>query len=264
MKNWDYFEIECVNYLQGIYSGVTFNIMGGNNSAVSDIQVIKNKTWYMTIECKMSEAQSGQFVLYPDYDNKCFTFSSKNKTPYTDTVKVIIDNMNRYFDEYSIPSTKVLPLSESVISQWVKDYYINVKQAKYCITKSNTGFLIFPIDKMDDYFTFTAHYRVKNSGSSRPSKKNEAEINSLLESLNINAHVEFINKGCYVKFNHSDDEFVLSGEKYRYKFSKDGDTYKVRRLSNTRNANFIVSIKLKKFEQDMQDLLTFENDLMRE
>lgn len=264
MKNWNYFEIDCVDYLQGVYSDVTFNIMGGNNSAVSDIQVIKNKTWHMTIECKMNEAQSGQFVLYPDYDNKRFVFSTKNKTPYTDTVKVIIDDMNRYFDEYSIPSAKVLPLSESSISQWVKDYYLNVKQAKYCITKNNTGFLVFPIDKMDDYFTFTAHYRVKNSGSSRPSRKNESEINSLLESLNSNAHVEFINKECYVKFNHSDEEFVLAGDKYRYKFSKDGDAYKVRRLSNTRNANFIVSIKLKKFEQDKQDLLLFENDLMCE
>lgn len=57
----------------------------------------------------------------------------------------------------------------------------------------------------------------------------------------------------------------MQGNKYTYLIKRDNDRYKVRKLSNTRNANVIFSIILKntmqeKIEQD--NLKKFENDIM--
>lgn len=264
MKEWEVLEIKCGEHLRNIYgnNGLQFKVAGGYNSNTSDIQVIKDKKCCLAIECKSSNAQSGQFVLFVDEANKKFIYSPKNKTPYDDAVKLVLSEMDSKFNDCCVSSAKDLPISNEVIVNWVKNHYLNTKQSKYGITESNNEFIIFPISKMDEYFDFTAQYRVKKSGSSRPSKRNVAEISVLLESLDSNAHIEFVNRDCFATFNYHQDEFVLSGEKYRYKFSKESDRYKIRRLSNTCNANFIVTINLKKFNQDLKDLKEFEHDLM--
>jgi hypothetical protein len=265
VKAWELLEIKCGEYLHNTYYGsnnLQFKVAGGSNSNTSDIQVIKDNKCGLDIECKSSNAQSGQFVLFVDEANKKFIYSPKNKTPYDDAVKLVISEMDSKFDECCVSSANDLPIANEVIVNWVKNHYINTKHSKYGITESNNEFIIFPISKMDEYFDFTAQYRVKKSGSSRPSKRNVAEISILLESLDSNAHIEFVNRDCFATFNYHQDEFVLSGEKYRYKFSKESDRYKIRRLSNTYNANFIVTINLKKFKQDLQDLKEFEHDLM--
>ena len=265
MEDWKLFEFECAKYLQSKHDNdnLIFNVSGGSNSNTSDIQVIKNKTCGISIECKMSNAQCGQFVLFVDNTNKKFVYSTKNKTPFDDATKFVVSEMDRNFEDCCVSSSKNLPISNNVIIQWVKNYYLNIKKSKYGITKSNNEFIVFPISKIDKYFNFSSQYRVKKSGSSRPSKKNVDEITTLLTSLNNNTHIYFINKDCFCKLNYSQDEFILSGEKYRYKFLKEGEQYRIRRLSNTKNANFIVTIKLKRFEQDLDDLKEFENDLMK-
>lgn len=266
MTEWEKFEIKCGEYLNNTYGNniLQFKVTGGSNSNTSDIQVFKSNTCDIAIECKMNLAQCGQFVLSVDNINKKFIFSKRNKTPYDDAAKAVILEMDNHFDECCITSAKKLPISIDTIVQWVKNYYITFKQSKYCITESNDKFIIFPISKIDEYFDFSANYRVKKSGSSRPSKRNVNEITSLISSLDSSSQIEFVNKDCFAKLNHQQDEFVLSGDKYRYKFLREGDKYRIRRLSNTCNANFIVTIKLKKFEQDMQDIKKFENDLIHE
>lgn len=264
VKAWELLEIKCGEYLQNTYGGnnLQFKVAGGSNYNTSDIQVIKDNKCSLAIECKSSNAQSGQFVLFVDEANKKFIYSPKNKTPYDDAVKLVISEMDSKFDECCVSSANDLPIANEVIVNWVKNHYINTKHSKYGITESNNEFIIFPISKMDEYFDFTAQYRVKKSGSSRPSKRNEDELNMLLNNMGVSSSVEFVNRKCFARFNHADEEFVLVGEKYRYKFIKEGEQYRVRRLSNTCNANFIVTIKLKKFEQDKKDLLEFEKDLI--
>lgn len=264
MKEWEVLEIKCGEHLHNTYGSndLQFKVAGGSNSNTNDIQVIKDKKCILAIECKSPNAQSGQFVLFVDEANKKFIYSPKNKTPYDDAVKLVLSEMDSKFDECCVSSAKDLPIANEVIVNWVKNHYINTKHSKYGITESNNGFIIFPISKMDEYFDFTAQYRVKKSGSSRPSRRNEDELNMLLNNMGISSSVEFVNRECFARFNRTDEEFVLVGEKYRYKFIKEGEQYRVRRLSNTCNANFIVTIKLKKFEQDKKDLLEFEKDLI--
>ena len=61
--------------------------------------------------------------------------------------------------------------------------------------------------------------------------------------------------------NAPSEKFILQGAEYRYQFKKTaGNTFNVRKLSNTRNANVIFSISLKR-EQDADDLSAFVSSL---
>ncbi len=264
MEEWQIFENECANYLQKEYSdrGVNFIVAGGYDANKSDIQVIKNNKQIFSIECKMSVAQCGQFVLFIDELNKNFIFSKKNKAPYDDYVKSVIVEMEQNFDKCKV-STKDLPISQKVICEWVKNYYLNVKKSSYCITRSNLGFIVLPIENIDNYFDFSAKYRIKKSGSTNPTKNNKEEIKEILHQINVISDVEMTNSGCFAKFAYNKDKFILCGNKYRYQFTKDGAKYKIRRLSNTNNANFIVSIKLKEATQKYVDLARFESELIK-
>ena len=169
--------------------------------------------------------------------------------------------MNKNFEQCK--SGHDLPISEELIFEWVKSYYSEFKGSKYCITKSNDNFLIFPIEEMNKYFSFSAKYRIKKSGSSTPSLMNKSEIEEALQSINISASINFDNSICTASFDHNNDRFIIKGKNYKYQFTRNDSNFIVRRLSNTNNANFIVSIRLRKFNQEETDLNAFEQDLIK-
>ena len=57
------------------------------------------------------------------------------------------------------------------------------------------------------------------------------------------------------------DGIKVYGNKYDYLLRENGSNYKVRKLSNTRNANVIFSIELMDYdiEQQKKDIIQFEN-----
>lgn len=262
-KPWEKFERDCTKHLNSLFKDIKFVGSGGHNSNSSDIQVFKDKNLLCSIECKMNLAQCGQFVLFVDEENKKFIFSKKNKTPFDKYVKAIIDEMERHFS-ICVSSTKELPISENTIIKWVKNYYLNVKNSKYWISHDRLGnFIIIPTKNIDKYFSFSAKYRKKISGSTDPSKNNIAELTELLKHHKINSTIEFENSKCFTKYNCNKEEFILQGSKYRYQFKKVGNKYNIRRLSNTSNYNFIVSIKLEHPRQIDTDYKDFEQFLLK-
>lgn len=262
MKNWEKFENECAEYLQNKYSdqNINFELKGGFISNSNDIITTKNGKELFAIECKMSQSQCGQFVLEANKKNKKFIFSDKNKTPLDKYAKAIIREMNNNF-ELCLSSGKDLPIEEKLISKWVKNYYLNFKKTQFCITKSKTEYIIFPIEKFDKYFTFSAMYRIKKSGSSNPSTKNIAEIEKLLKIIDVNAKIEIIKDECYAIINTDKDLLIIKGDNYRYQLKREKEKFKIRRLSNTSHSNFIVSIKLKHSKQSKTHLKIFEKSL---
>ena len=265
MNNWEKFEMECAEYLQNKYSelNINFELKGGFISNLNDIIVKKNGNELFAIECKMSQSQCGQFVLEANKQNKKFIFSEKNKTPLDKYAKAIIREMNNNFDICAYSSGNDLPIKENLISNWVKNYYLNFKKSKFCITKNKTDFLVFPIEKFDKYFTFSAKYRIKKSGSSNPSTKNLSEIENILKKLDLNAKIEINNSEYYAIINTDKNLLILKGENYKYQLKKQNEKYKIRRLSNTSNSNFIVSIKLKNVIQNKKHLKQFEQSLIK-
>ena len=263
MKNWEKFEKECAEFLNNKYKELTFKVTGGHDSNNNDIIVIKNKKEVCSIECKMPTAQCGQFVLFIDKEKHNIIFSKRNKTPYNRFVKTIIAEMKENLDINNISSSDNLPISEKSIINWVKNYYSAIKRTNFCITRYKSNYIIFPIKNIEHYFSFSAKYRPKTSGSSNPSKKNLEEIENILQSNYANYEIEIKGKEYYASINETRDTFIIPGEKYRYQFSRELKKFKIRRLSNTTNSNFIVSIKLKNCNQKESDLSNFEKFLLK-
>lgn len=246
---WKKFEELCLIYLQTKYTelvNIQFHLGGQSNSHESDIFVTQNGQILFYIEVKMANSQCGQFVVIPDHDK--FIYSPKNMYPINTYAESILNYMNENFDNLRDVSTSGDPLhiSSDLAFGWIKQHYTN-KRVKFFITHDGVNFKIFPIDLLNLYFEVEPKYRIKKSGSSRPSHSNMTEVSSLVNDPGVvynydNGSVSIITSCGVIDQTGK----ILNGNKYSYLLKETShNTYAVRRLSNTRNANVIFSIHLK-------------------
>lgn len=257
METWKDFENSCYNYLVETYGkNCKFEALGQSDSTMSDIKVLTNNSEFY-IETKESLAQCGQFVLYPDTNKKTFIYSQQNKSELNKYSKAIIDYMNENFESFADAGTRGvdIPVDYEILYDWIKNYY-NSKEVRFFITKDQ-DYIIFPIEQFDRYFSVSAKYRVKKSGSSNPSKSNIDEIKQILLNNSFVFELYVTDNKMYIKTSSDIDGLKLTGSNYTYLFKKtEPQIYNIRKLSNTHNANVIFSIKLKA-PQNIEDLKKF-------
>ena len=173
MESWKEFEKSCYSYLVRAYGNVcSFEPHGESDSTNSDIEVSTKRNGTFFIEAKEDVAQCGQFVLFPDEENGEFIYSPRNKSRLNTYSQNIIDYMNDNFDDFVAAGTRGqdIDVPESIFCGWIKNYYAT-KNVRFFITKDR-DYIIFPIERFDEYFSVSATYRIKKSGSSDPSKAN--------------------------------------------------------------------------------------------
>lgn len=265
MEKWKKFELECTEYLNKKY-GNKFIHQGFSNSTVSDIKYENNsKTFY--IEAKMPSAQSGQFVLLPDYENKEFIFSPRNKTEQDENTDFIIQYMNNDFEKFSKIGTsgEDIDIDQSIFKDWIINTY-RQKKVKFIITKGS-DYIILPLEKYGNYFSISAKYRIKRSGSNPLPKYLRNDICKQLNQLDIkyttvdNSKEGLETKKFYINSKTNVDRFIFPFENNNFMLSFDkDDIYEVRKLGKTQNPNVIFSIYLLK-EQDPADLKNFISNL---
>lgn len=250
MTMWEDFEINCTRYLNEHFGQYAkFTHLGVSNSTVADIkvEVKNNKVFY--IEAKHSPAQCGQFVLLPNIQQMKFDYSKLNIVPLNESSIKIIDHMNENFEKYKEAGTSGedidFPNCSEVFSKWIVNYYKS-KNVKFFITNNYT---IFPIEQFSDYFVVKAKYRVKRSGSSSVGNSKTERVKEFITKNFLTKEVSIKDDKVFVvseKELHN-SRFVMSGNEYM--FSKRGNVYEIRKLSNTFNANVIFSIYLKPNKQ---------------
>lgn len=246
MEIWEKFEIDCTRFLiEQFGEYATFTHEGKSDSTVPDIKVETKKNIKFYIEAKHSPAQCGQFVLLPNIETKTFDYSRLNSTEINEYSKMIIDNMNKNFEAFKEAGTAgkniIFDNCEEVFCKWIIKTYKD-KGVKFFITNNN---VILPIEEFPKYFSVSAKYRIKRSGSSSVGSGNlenvrkyiqtnfpQAELKTTFDKLFIFSSDELHNK-----------RFTLG--KNEYMISKRENNYEVRKLSNTFNANVIFSIELK-------------------
>ncbi len=244
---WKDTEKDCFNYLVNHYerNGVKFTPMGDSDSTQSDILVTTRKSSFY-IEVKSPDSQCGQFVLFPDDKTKSFVFSSQNKVRETNNSRKIMDLMNNQYSYYSTGDDyKYLPEGhENLYWDWVVDCYKN-KDCKYVITKDRHGvFILFPLEKIREYFSIKGVFRIKKSGSSDLPKKYDDLIESILSSYSPESSFERRGKSFYVK-NYKSSNYSFEQDDFSVLLVREKPSeYKVRKLSNTFNKNVIFTINL--------------------
>lgn len=252
MAIWKDFEIECTNYLNSQFgSFAKFTHLGESDSTVADIKVnTKNKKEFY-IESKHSPAQCGQFVLIPNIKTHKFDYSMLNVNKINKYSSQIIEYMNKNFEEFKEAGTAGKEIKfegcDDVFSGWIVDYYKS-KDVKYFITNNN---IIFPIEQFAEFFTVTAKYRTKRSGSSPVGNSNITNVKNYIEKHFDIQSIDFVGDKIFVNSNEElhNKRFVING--YEYMISRRDDVYEIRKLSNTFNANVIFSIELKPGKQGL-------------
>ncbi len=260
VENWQQLEEQCFEYLKKKYPNTTFIYYGKSDSTNPDI-LVKNYSSNYYIEVKSPQAQCGQFVLIPNQQKSVFTYSAQNKSPSNKSTEIIMKYMNEHFSYYVSAGADGLDINidKRVFYDWIISYY-SQKKVKYFMTEYN-GFIIFPIDKFPAYFDVTCCYRVKKSGSSTPNQNNLIEIGHELKRNGIDFKFSKKANAYYVETSLNLSDYKITGLKYDYILRKEDSThFKIRRLSNTYNANVIFKIHLKKQFQEKSDLLAFEQN----
>lgn len=263
-RDWEKFEIECVNYLKENFGKYAeFIHQGKSDSTVPDIKVIpkKRKIKKFYIEVKLRDAQCGQFVVFPNDKTKSFDYSPENKTSSNKYTDKIIEHMNTDFERYKKSVSKRNPLDKKkgdgkgqkidmpngsdIFAKWIVDNY-RKKEVKFFITYN---FTIFPIAKFTNYFETTAKYRPKGSGSSEVPKCDVDDVTSFIKKNYSIIDTKSKGKKLFaISTRNLDNKRFNIDERY-YMFSfKDMDDegnyrYKIRKLSTTYNPTVIFSIK---------------------
>jgi len=240
---WENFELNCFNYLNhnfGEYA--TFERRGGSDSTVPDILVTTRNGNHFYIEAKMPAAQSKQFVLLPDFKDRIFTYSPRNRHQINPYMLEIINHMNNDFDNFSAAGTTgkniIISNSQTIFSNCIITMY---KEAgvRFIITG---GYTILPLEKFQLYFNINATFRIKRSGSSSVGNKNMNDIIKYVEN-EYNIFSCRVGDGkLHIQSPDNLDKTRFIVGNYEYMISKKNTSYEVRKLSNTYNANVIFSI----------------------
>ena len=127
MEKWQICEAECLAYLQSKYSKNenNFEAEGGSDSTKSDILFRKYGAIAFYIESKMSQAQCGQFVAFPNLESKSFDYSRANAYPENIYSESILEKMAEDFDRYKNPGTDGIELlmDNDLFYSWIGEFY---------------------------------------------------------------------------------------------------------------------------------------------
>lgn len=247
MPAWEHFESDCTDYLNrrfGAYA--TFTHKGGSDSTVSDIHVTTNSGRVFYIDAKACPAQCGQFVLLPDPTSKTFIYSAGNALPLSPASAAIKAYMDRSFDAFEAAGTAgkdiLMEDGPAVFATWIMENYKH-KQTEYFIT---TGMTIVPVERFSDFFSVSAKYRVKRSGSRKVGKTASSFVSQHIQAGNYGvSHIRPCDGKLFVSAdkNIHNTRFTIDGTEYM--FSRRENEYEVRKLSGTFHANVIFHIDLK-------------------
>lgn len=267
MNPGEAFEKRCFEFLKNTYGkkGLVFQTKGGMDSTQSDIAVLKGGEVAFYIEAKDALAQSGQFVLTPDNQSETFIFSPRNRSRKNDLVEDMMNYMAKHFDQFCNAGTagEQLDIPSDIFAKWIIGHY-KERNVKYVISYDrNNGYVILPIRKFASYFSISATYRIKKSGSGAPARKNFTIIEETVKDMYSNAKISVKGKKLYADIPEPLSQNSFELDSFTYLFSsqeQDTSLYEIRKLSNTKNKNVIFSIMLKR-SQDPCDLEEFISDL---
>lgn len=274
-STWEELENRCYEYLKRIYGhNNSIEPYGKSDSTKADIKIKSSEGEEFFVEVKASNSQCCQFVLFPNEETEQFDFSKRNKVPKSTNCQRIISYMNGLYKNFCKVGRKGIPVQvdSTILYGLVNDFY-TAKKVKFFMTEGK-DIIIFPLEKLSDYFFIEAFYRRKTSGSSEPNEiNNNTDIIHGLSEENISGSVEYINIGgkkrCFLHSNENLNKRRMICEEYTYQFKDNqyskkisknkANVFEVRRLSNTSNPNVICQLSLKRTLQDKNDLQAFEN-----
>lgn len=205
------------------------------------------------LDAKLSPAQGYQFVVR--FVDGCFQFSAENKTIPNKYSSKIIEHMNRNIDTYTNPGTAGYDVfcDEELITNWIISQ-CEAKNVKFIVTSTQLDSFkaIIPVRQIPEFFSITARYRVKRSGSRDVAIKYRSsalkQLSLHLEEIGLNINNSYVDGKRTLAHIDSQDllvgENLYFGENYYLSARRDNEgEYLIKQRGSTRNANIIFVLK---------------------
>lgn len=261
-ENWKVFEETTADFINKNIkiNGVHASASGGSDSTSSDIKIEKNGKFLFSIECKLSPAQGGQFVVHNDLKNQKFILSTKNKYS-TSADTLILKHMNDNYKYYSQGpkgnSNNIdidLICNKSLMFQRLK-LQVELKHSKFISSSSSkSGFstsnpvYFFKTEDLDNVFNVSGKYRTKQSGTSQLPKKYEEDVRDYFRKNKIIIKIENKKRKTYIyDLNNTLQSYLIINQLSLFLQDANKEGYReIKKRSITKNANVIFSLELLK------------------
>ncbi len=246
---WKQFEANVFHALKNLETpSLQFQEGGSCDSTIPDIKVYKNNCFSQSLECKFSQSQGAQFVVLWEDNN--FKYSPLNRNPETPETKKIITLMNNskeYFSKIFDPSENdsvAFDIAEEISTNHFINYYSS-KKTSYIISSNylDHDFKIIPLNKIGKNFILNAVYRIKRSGS-RALPRRDYSIAKIKFKEKYNQEISDFNNIIFMNPLSRKECYFGDNREYFLSLNED-NSYRVRKLSNTYNANVIFTLSLK-------------------
>ena len=165
---WAYFEKSCCEDIANLCNETALvSLTGGCDSTRADILVNPFDRDSFYIECKMPQAQSGQFTVQ-DCGNSFALSSKAHHSSDDDITQMIINTMNQRYSALNITTraTKI-PISHSDCAKWIMTKYSSMSVEFIATHRTDNALCIIPIEDFGLVFNIAANARYKKSGSQK-------------------------------------------------------------------------------------------------
>ena len=258
-KNWKIFEQNVVDYINKNLKikGISAIAKGSSDSTSSDVRIEKNGHFLFNIECKLSPAQSGQFVVHNDATKQEFVLSNDNKYQTLADLSIIqhMNNNYRYYSQSPKGNSSNIDIDlicdESLMFQRIR-LQIESKSKFIASSKFNSNFsssnplYFFSTQNLDRWFDVSGKYRTKQSGTGSLASIHLSVVRKYFHKYDIVIENDGSKERSYIRDPKNKLESRIDINDLSL-FLSDANTEglrEIRKRAATKNANVIFSLEL--------------------
>lgn len=246
MSQRDKFEIDCEKFLLDQFGPRTrFAQQKAGVASLPDVEAVAKKHLQFYIRPKYPLAQCGQFSLSLNFNTAQFEYAENNFVELNEFSRKIIDGLNMSCSEFKetkrIGEAVSFENCRDAINGWIlKSFKDN--GVSYLVTND---YRILPIENLFDYFKISARYVIKREDSTSVGSENVNEVSQYLISEFPGDEVKIEGDKVFIFTERTLFRARLVIGRFGYMFTKRGNAFEVRRLSDRFFANVLFFMELK-------------------
>lgn len=264
-QKWMLNEEDVFNHLNARWGHETkFTHKGKSNSNCSDLEMTTQSGRVVPMGCKSPDSQGPQFVVFDNGTGK--ELSPRTKLKMMSAMQPIFNELNTNHAKYQNPGTAGIEVdvSAKVKAEFVAAVWTLKGEEFEWLHMEQGDPIVFDPEHPEDIFDIGMKIRCKGSGSGNPAIKVEKDIHDSLVQLGcVDTPKRDAKNHLLLETNDDVNKIKFTIGNYTYEIrEEDGlpNTFRISRLSNTKNETVIVELHAKKnLVQDPKILQKFND-----
>lgn len=226
-----------------------FTHKGKSNSNSYDFDMTTKSGRIVPMGCKSKDSQGPQFVVFDNGSGK--ELSKRSKLKMIAAMQPIFDELNNNHQKYLNPGTAGIEINISAQEKaaFVAAVWTLRGEEFEWLWMDNDDPIVFDPNHPESVFDIIMKIRCKGSGSGNPAIKVENEIKNCLVQLGCTDIPKRDNKKhLLLQTNENVNKIKFTIDNFTYEIREEDiapNTYRISRLSNTKNETVIVELHAK-------------------